>query len=115
MTDLDPVIHAPVRLRIMTVLDEMLDGGDEVAFTKLRDHLGLTSGNLTTHLAKLEEAAYIATERVFEGRKPVTYIAITPTGRGAYASYRDALLDLLGEAGASRSARGSTLPRRARA
>lgn len=97
MTDLDPIIHAPARLRIMTTLDEALEDGDEVTFPGLQKLLGMTAGNLTTHLAKLEGADYLELTKTFVGRKPVTYIALTPAGRGAFRTYRRQLLDLLGE------------------
>lgn len=95
MRDLDPVIHAPARLRIMTTLTELLAEGDEIAYTRLRRHLELTPGNLTTHLARLEDAGYVETTKTFHGRKPATAIALTPAGRQAYAAYRAALLELL--------------------
>ncbi|MDD7943213.1 transcriptional regulator [Microbacterium sp. NE2HP2] len=96
MTELDPVIHAPARLRIVTALNEALADGDEVTFPVLQKLLGMTAGNLTTHLAKLEAAGYVETSKAFAGRKPVTYVALTPTGRAAFRTYRTHLLDLLG-------------------
>lgn len=96
MTDLDPVIHAPARLRIMTTLQETLAENDEMTFQTLAKHLGMTAGNLTTHLSKLEAAGYVAITKTFEGKKPVTYITLTPEGRGAFRRYRAALITLLG-------------------
>ncbi|WP_062137524.1 transcriptional regulator [Demequina aestuarii] len=96
MTDLDPVIHAPARLMIMTTLDEALGDRDEVTFPGLQKLLGMTAGNLTTHLAKLEAAGYVETTKAFVGRKPTTYVALTPEGRGAFRRYRKHLLQLLG-------------------
>ncbi len=96
MTELDPVIHAPARLRIMTTLDESLADGDELTFPILQKLLGMTAGNLTTHLAKLDAAGYVALTKTFAGRKPVTYVALTPVGRGAFRAYRTHLIDLLG-------------------
>jgi DNA-binding transcriptional ArsR family regulator len=52
---LDPVIHAPARLRIAVTLAALPDG-DNLSFTKLQDLIGLTPGNLITHLRKLEDA-----------------------------------------------------------
>lgn len=94
--DLDPIIHAPARLRIMTTLDEALREGDHMTFPRLRELLGMTAGNLTTHLAKLEDAEYVEIEKTFQGRKPVTLIAITLAGRQAFRAYRTALLKLIG-------------------
>lgn len=96
MTDLDPVIHAPARLRIMTTLDESLRDGDEMTFPALQKVLAMTAGNLTTHLAKLEAADYIEITKTFQGRKPVTYVALTAVGRGAFRTYRTRLIALLG-------------------
>lgn len=96
MNDLDPVIHAPARLRIVTALNEALADGDEVTFPTLQKLLAMTAGNLTTHLSKLQAAGYVELAKTFAGRKPVTYVSLTPTGRAAYRTYRAQLLDLLG-------------------
>lgn len=96
MTDLDPVIHTPARLRIMTALNEALDDGDEIAFPALQKLLDMTAGNLTSHLTKLESADYIAITKTFAGKKPLTLVAVTPTGRAAFRTYRSALLAILG-------------------
>ena len=96
MDDLDPVIHAPARLRIMTTLAEVLTDGDEITFTKLQGLLDMTAGNLTTHLTKLVDAGYVNLNKTFEGRKPVSYLSITPEGRLAFRNYRTTLLKLLG-------------------
>ncbi len=96
MTELDPVIHAPARLRIVTALNEALADGDELTFPVLQKLLGMTAGNLTTHLGKLEAAGYVETAKTFAGRRPVTYVSLTPIGRAAFRSYRTQLLDLLG-------------------
>lgn len=95
MTDLDPVIHAPARLRITAALAQ-LDPGDRVAFPRLRMALDMTAGNLSTHLRKLDEAGYVRQDKVFEGKTPVTYLAITDRGRTALIAYRTALEDILG-------------------
>ena len=58
---LDPVIHAPARLRIAVTLAALGDG-DDLSFTKLQDLIGLTPGNLITHLRKLEDAGYVSTQ-----------------------------------------------------
>ncbi|MGU3647150.1 transcriptional regulator [Microbacterium sp. C23T] len=96
MNELDPVIHAPARLRIMTTLTEALEEGDEMTFPLLQKLLDMTPGNLTTHLAKLEAAGYVESTKTFSGRKPATLVAITPSGRAAFRAYRTQLLELLG-------------------
>jgi DNA-binding MarR family transcriptional regulator len=97
VNELDPVIHTPARLRIMTALNEALQDGDQIAFPALQKLLDMTAGNLTSHLAKLEEAAYIEITKAFVGKKPVTLVAMTPVGRSAFRTYRATLLEILGE------------------
>ncbi len=92
--DLNPLIHQPARLRIMTALYSLAPS-QEIEFTTLRDLLELTDGNLSIHLRKLEEAGYIHITKTFVGRKPRTYISLTPQGREAYEDYLTALHTLL--------------------
>ncbi|GGM10426.1 transcriptional regulator [Promicromonospora citrea] len=92
--DLDPVIHAPARLRVVASL-AALDRGDELAFPRLRKLLDMTAGNLSTHLRKLEDAGYVQVTKTHEGRVPATYLALTEHGRTAFAEYQAALMDLL--------------------
>lgn len=96
MTDLDPIIHAPARLRIMTALAEAVGTSDQITFPRLRGLLDMTAGNLTTHLSKLEAAGYVAIEKTFAGKKPVTFISLTKRGDAAFADYRTTLLRLIG-------------------
>jgi DNA-binding MarR family transcriptional regulator len=91
---LDLVIHAPARLRIMATL-AALPAGDTLSFTRLQDILGLTAGNLITHLRKLEEAGYLTSETTGNGKASRTSIALTAPGRTALDSYTDALRELL--------------------
>jgi DNA-binding transcriptional ArsR family regulator len=92
---LDPVIHAPARLRIVATLATLPDG-DELSFTRLQDILDLTPGNLITHLRKLEDVGYISTEKTGNGTAGKTTVAITGQGRKALDDYTQALRDLLG-------------------
>ena len=92
---LDPVIHAPARLRIVATL-AALPEGTSLSFTRLQDMLDLTPGNLITHLRKLEDAGYLASETTGNGRASLTSIALTRRGRAALDTYTDALRDLLG-------------------
>ncbi len=96
MSELDPVIHAPARLRIMTVLTSALADGDQITFPALQKLLDMTSGNLTTHLTKLADAGYVEIDKGFAGRKPVTHVSLTHAGRGAFRTYRSQLIELLG-------------------
>jgi DNA-binding MarR family transcriptional regulator len=91
---LDPVIHAPVRLRIAATL-AALPAGDTLSFTRLQDILGLTAGNLITHLRKLEEAGYLTSETTGNGRASRTSLALTADGRAALGNYTEALRALL--------------------
>ena len=92
-TRLDPVIHQPARLGILTVAAET----KRVDFVSLRDLLGLTDGNLSRHLATLETAGYVKLDKAFENRKPRTWISVTRAGRKALAQELAALRDLVGE------------------
>lgn len=91
---LDERIHQPTRLRIMAAL-AALAPETEVEFTTLRDLLGLTDGNLSTHLLRLEKAGYIRVRKAFVARKPRTFVALTPYGRAAFERYRAQLVALL--------------------
>jgi DNA-binding MarR family transcriptional regulator len=94
MSELDELIHQPVRLRIMASL-VTLDPKDQVDFTYLRELLDVTDGNLGAHLQKLEAGGYIRVEKTFVARKPRTFIAATPKGRGAYHEHVEALQQIL--------------------
>lgn len=91
---LDPLIHVPARLQIMTAL-ATLSPGDELAFTRLQSLIGLTSGNLLTHLRKLEEAGYVASEKTGSGPAARTSLALTRRGRAALDLYAESLRELL--------------------
>jgi DNA-binding transcriptional ArsR family regulator len=91
---LNPVIHAPARLRIVATLATLPDG-DELSFTRLQDILDLTPGNLITHLRKLEDAGYVSTEKTGNGTAGKTTVALTGEGRKALDVYTQALRGLL--------------------
>jgi DNA-binding MarR family transcriptional regulator len=91
---LDPVIHAPARLRIVATLATLPDG-DTLSFTRLQEMLDLTPGNLITHLRKLEEAGYLTSDKTGNGTASRTSVALTPGGRAALDSYTEALRELL--------------------
>jgi DNA-binding MarR family transcriptional regulator len=94
MAELNETIHQPVRLRIMAAL-VALEAGNEVDFTYLRELLKVTDGNLGAHLRKLEEAGYIAVNKLFVERKPRTYIAATAEGRKVFREHVAALQSIL--------------------
>jgi DNA-binding MarR family transcriptional regulator len=102
---LDPAIHQPARLGILTAACETA----RIDFVSLRDLLDLTDGNLSRHLATLEKAGYVKTEKTFEGRKPRTWISATPAGRKALADEIAALRDIVKAAdGAPARSRAAT-------
>jgi DNA-binding MarR family transcriptional regulator len=93
--ELDPLIHVPARLRIVATL-AALPGGDTLSFTRLQEMIGLTPGNLITHLRKLEDAGYLSTEKTGNGQASRTSVELTTRGRRALEDYTSALRDLLG-------------------
>ena len=94
LPELDPVVHGKLRLAVLSLLATV----DEADFTWLRQKTGSTDGNLGAQMLKLEEAAYVAMEKRFSGRKPQTLYRMTPTGREALSRYVAALKQLLGSA-----------------
>jgi DNA-binding MarR family transcriptional regulator len=95
--ELDPAIHVPARLRIMVTLASLRDG-DDLSFTRLQDLIGLTPGNLITHLRKLQDAGYITTEKNGSGVTGRTAVALTTGGRAALERYTTVLRGLLDSA-----------------
>lgn len=92
---LDPLIHEQARLRIVATL-ATLPEGDALSFTRLQDMLGLTPGNLITHVRKLEDAGYLTSEKTGNGTASRTSIGLTGQGRVALEEYTAALRGLLG-------------------
>ena len=94
MKELDPVIHAQARLRIVATLATLREG-ESMSFPRLQELLDMTAGNLSTHLRKLEDAQYVSVDKSHEGRMPVTYLSLTKTGGRAFEDYTEALRELL--------------------
>lgn len=80
---LDKLIHEPARLAILTALSAC----QKADFLYLQRLTGLTKGNLSSHLSKLEEAALVVISKTFEGKKPVTYLQLTTQGRQAIENH----------------------------
>ena len=80
---LDRVIHEKGRLAIMS----MLAAAPQVAFTDLRDVLGMTDGNVTAHTRTLQQAGYLAVTKSYRAGRPLTTFALTEIGRAAFAGY----------------------------
>ena len=87
----DKLFENRVRLGVMSVLA----ANDSYDFVSLRQMLGVTDGNLTTHLKALETAGFISSIKQFIGRKPNTSYSITEQGRSAFAAHIGALSKLL--------------------
>ena len=96
-TELNPVIHAPARLRVVVTLATLRDG-DDLSFTRLQELLGLTPGNLITHLRKLEDAGYVTTVKSGRGVTARTSVSLSQQGRKALDSYTAVLRQLLDSA-----------------
>jgi DNA-binding MarR family transcriptional regulator len=85
--ELDRLLHEPSRLLIASILFSV----EEADFLYLLNATGLTRGNLSTHLSKLEEAGYVQIEKTFKGKLPRTICRLTPAGRVAFEAYRKKL------------------------
>lgn len=88
---LDRLLHEPVRLALVTVLS----AADWVEFGFLERTCGLSKGNLSSHLSKLEGGAMIEIDKSFRDKRPLTRARLTPDGRAALARYREALAAVL--------------------
>jgi len=91
LSELDRLLHEPARLQIMAHLF-VLETAD---FLFLLRRTGLTKGNLSSHVRKLEEAGYVEVEKKFVDRHPVTTYRLTPRGREAFTAYRETVLEAL--------------------
>jgi len=80
---IDRVLHEPARLQIAALLYVV----EKAEFLFVMNQTGLTWGNLSSHLAKLEQGGYVMIEKSFKGKRPSTSISMTPKGRGAFKEY----------------------------
>jgi DNA-binding transcriptional ArsR family regulator len=87
IADLDRVIHEPARLMIAALLYLV----NEADFLYLQSETDLTKGNLSSHLAKLEEAGYVEIEKTYRGKIPMTVCRLTKKGRASFRAYGAAL------------------------
>ncbi len=94
LPELDPVIHAQARLRVVSALST-LRPDDRISFPRLQEILRMTAGNLSVHLRKLEDAGYVQVDKTHHGRTPVTYVHLSRRGRLAFEDYTAALRALL--------------------
>jgi DNA-binding HxlR family transcriptional regulator len=84
-TDLDRLIHEPIRLGIISALA----ANETMSFNELKDLLKTTDGNLSVHARRLEEGQYITCSKFFEGRLPKTEYRLSSVGRKALETYLD--------------------------
>ena len=93
LANIDRMVHEPARLMVLSYLDAV-ESADFIFLMRLT---GLTWGNLSSHLSKLEEAGYVATEKEFVNKKPHTMIRLTDQGRAALGSYREIMQRVLSD------------------
>lgn len=88
---IDRLIHEPARLSLMSCLYVIA----EADFVFLQNETGLSAGNISSHMSKLEAAGYVEIEKVFVGRRPQTRFRMTASGRKAFAAYLETLGEVL--------------------
>ena len=89
--EIDKIIHEPARLMIMSYL-YVVEGAD---FIFLKNQTGMTWGNLSSHITKLEDAGYVNVKKEFVGKKTRTLLSLTDEGRNAFRDYRHKMDDFL--------------------
>jgi DNA-binding MarR family transcriptional regulator len=92
-SEIDRLIHEPARFQVMALL-YVIESAD---FTFIMNQLGLTWGNLSAHITKLEEGSYVAVEKGFKGKRPQTMLSLTKEGRKAFQVYRQTMKQMLDE------------------
>lgn len=93
ISDLDRIIHEPGRMMIVALLAAV----EECDFLYLQRETELSKGNLSSHLAKLEEAGYVAIKKTYLGKVPQTLLRLTAKGRSAFEEYRRQLNNALAQ------------------
>jgi len=91
LSNIDRIIHAPARLMVMTYLYVV----ERADYTFLMRLTGLTWGNLSSHLSKLESAGYVEMEKKFVDKKPYTMVGLTKLGRQSFIEYKDLMQGVL--------------------
>ena len=103
LAEINRLIHEPSRLAILTALSAC----ERADFTFLQRVTGLTKGNLSSHLSKLEAAGLVSIQKVFEKKHPVTYVALTLEGREGLDEHWSRLVAILRGAKALKSLRAT--------
>jgi DNA-binding MarR family transcriptional regulator len=91
VVSVDRLIHEPARYNIIAYLF-VVQSAD---FIFLQTQTGLTWGNLSSHIHKLETAGYVVVEKEFVGKKPHTMLRLTDKGRAAFSDYRKGMRKIL--------------------
>ncbi len=91
--EIDELVHSPIRLSLLLFLLPR----DEVKYREIQWALGLTAGNLTSHLKRLQKADLVEIRKVFVDERPMTVVSITQRGRTAVREYSDKLYHALGK------------------
>jgi DNA-binding MarR family transcriptional regulator len=91
LVNINKLFESKVRLGIMSVLVV----NESVDFNSLKQHLGVTDGNLASHIAPLEKSKYIKINKSFIGKKPNTSYSVTAMGKKAFNEHLDALEQLI--------------------
>lgn len=89
---IDDVIHSRIRLAVMAILASV----DDAEFTYLRDKVGATDGNLSTHLSRLTDAGYVTVRRALVDGRSVSRYRLAPRGKEAFEAYMRKIEELLG-------------------
>jgi DNA-binding MarR family transcriptional regulator len=91
LSDVDRLIHEPARLLIVAILYSV----ESADFLYLQREAGLTKGNLSSHLSRLEAGGYVEIEKTYKGKLPLTICRLTQQGREAFERYRKQMQGLL--------------------
>lgn len=91
LAEIDKIIHEPARLMIMSYLYVV----EEADFIFIKNQTGLTWGNVSSHISKLEDAGYVNVKKEFVGKKTRTLLSLTEGGRVAFREYRKQMDEIL--------------------
>ena len=94
LTDINRLIHEPARLMVISLL-YVVESAD---FVWIKGQTGLTDGNLSSHLSKLETAGYVIVEKRLKNKKTNTLLKLSQGGRKAFEEYRKKITQILGSA-----------------
>lgn len=91
LKELNPLLHSQLRLAIMSILMNC----EQASFAYIKEQTQATAGNLSVQIDKLVSAGYIAVEKKFQGKKPLTLCSVTDAGKEAFEEYVNSLRDYL--------------------